>query len=197
MPLIIPDHYRTYRIMGIDPGLNNTGVSTFDVEAGTDRIVAISAFTLINDKLVNHTGLDEETHTERYIKLYKLKHALQMALAYTGPCWVACEAPFYNRLRPTAYAPLVEVVNQLYAALIEFNPNIGFTLFPPLTVKKIVGARSIKNDTEKGKIEVKDAIQRVPEIMSVLQTPIQTLSEHAIDSIAVGYTWVKNKDQLP
>ena len=196
MALNIPDSFSAYRIMGIDPGLNNTGVAVLDIDAVNNKITSIEAFTLINDKLLDRTGLEEATHSERLIKLYKLKQALQNVLAYVDPVWIACEAPFYNRFRPTAYAPLVEVVGMLNAASLEYNPNIGFTLFPPLTVKKLVGARSVKNDTVKGKIEVSQAIAMIPEIMDVLKTPLGSMSEHAIDSIAVGYTWFKLKDEV-
>lgn len=194
MPIMLPQGYYNYRAVGIDPGLNNTGVSVLQIDAYHNRIVGIEAFTLINDRLLDRTGLEEHTHSDRLIKLYKLKQALRTALGYIDPVWIACEAPFYNRFRPTAYAPLVEVVGMLNAASLEYNPNIGFTLYSPLTVKKTVGAKSIKNDTEKGKIEVKQAIAMIPEIMSVLKTPLSTLSEHAVDSIAVGYTWFMHKD---
>lgn len=193
MPLYVPDHLRTYRMMSIDPGLSNTGVATFDIDFATGKILSIEAFTLTNNKLVDETGMDDEVHMERAIKLMKLKQALQYVLMHTAPVDVACEAPFYNPLMPMAYGVLVEVVNNLFSAVLEYNANIRFTQYPPMTVKKAVGAKAAKKDTEKGKNMVKEALLQIPEIMTVLVTDIELLSEHAIDAIAVGYTHIKSR----
>jgi Holliday junction resolvasome RuvABC endonuclease subunit len=179
--------------MSLDPGLSNTGVATFDIDFTTGKILRIEAFTLTNNKLADDTGLDDEIHQERAIKLMKLKQALQFVLENTTPVDVACEAPFYNPLMPMAYGVLVEVVSHLFHAVVEFNPNIQFTQYPPMTVKKSVGAKAAKKDTEKGKNMVKEALLQIPEIMSVLVTDIELLSEHAIDAIAVGYTHMKHR----
>lgn len=191
MPLHIPEQYRTYRLMGIDPGLNHTGVAIFDIEYGTSRILRIEAFTLSNDKLDDRTGLDTEYIPERTIKLYKLKGAIKWALDMTGPCFVACEAPFYNRFMPMAYGALLEVVSTIHSAVLEWNSNVQFVTIPPLSVKKVVGTKAVKNDTVKGKNLVKLSVQQIPEIMDVLTTPIDGLTEHAIDAIAVAYSRMK------
>jgi Holliday junction resolvasome RuvABC endonuclease subunit len=188
MSLLVPEGYGTYRIMGIDPGLTNTGVAIATIDAYTDTIREIEAYTLCNDKLADRTGLESDIHPDRIIKLFKLRKAIEEGLAWATPMIVGCEAPFYNRLRPMAYGALVEVVGMIQTAVLQSNTNTGFITFPPLTVKKIVGARSIKNDTEKGKIEVSEAVSRIPEIMQVLRQDLSMLTEHAIDAIAVTYT---------
>lgn len=193
MPLQIPAHYRTYRLMGIDPGLNFTGISIFDMCYDTGKILKVEAFTLVNSKLPDYTGFDEEAVEERTLKLYKLKGAVQWSLSMYGPSYTVCEAPFYNRLMPTAFGPLTEVVSIIHSAVLTWNPNIGFHTVPPLSVKKLIGTKAVKNDTIKGKEAVKLAVMAIPEIMSVLITPIESLSEHAIDAIAVCYTLINNK----
>ncbi len=192
MPLHIPDRYTTYRVMGIDPGLNFTGVASLDVSYVTRKILNIEAFTLANDRLADYTGLDHDTIAERTVKLYKLKQALQYTLERYNPSFIACEAPFYNRLRPMAFGALLEVVSVLHSAVLEYNSNIGFITVAPMSVKKVIGARMVKNDTEKGKLVVKEAIKNTPEIMDVLQGNIDTLSEHAIDAIAIGFTLINS-----
>ena len=188
MPLVVPEQHVTYRFIGIDPGLSNLGVAIFDIDYYTDRILRIEAFTLVNDKLPNHTGFDVDTVTERTVKLYKLRDSLQNLLCHYNPSHVVSEAPFYNRFMPMAFGALNEVVAIVHNAVLCWNPNVGFHTVPPLTVKKLVNTKAVKNDTVKGKELVKLAISSIPEIMSVLVTPIDTLSEHAIDAVAVGYS---------
>jgi hypothetical protein len=56
-----------------------------------------------------------------------------------------------------------------------------------MVVKKAVGAAMSSN-----KGSVKDAVIANALLMSVLKTDIHSLDEHAIDSIAVGYAFLKN-----
>lgn len=193
MPLNLPEQYVTYRVVGIDPGLLNLGFAIFHINYLTGRIEKVEAFTLVNDKLPNYTGLDIEIVPERTIKLFKLKAAIRWALNVYGPSYVVCEAPFYNRFMPMAYGALLEVVSTIHSAVLEWNPNIGFHTVAPLLVKKLVGTKAVKNDTLKGKELVKSGVKAIPEIMNVLETPIDTLSEHAIDAIAVCYTLINHK----
>jgi Holliday junction resolvasome RuvABC endonuclease subunit len=186
MYLMVPEHFKIYRIIGIDPGLNNLGVAIFDIDYSTRTIVRIEAFTLINDKLIDNTGLDEEHYSERNIKLYKLKDNLQSSLKYIKPCMIACESPFYSSFRPTAYAALVEVIRIIQLAILEYNSNVPFYTVEPLLVKKQVGAGMTK-----GKQDVKSAIMNKPDLINVLVNDINSLDEHSIDAIAVGYTFLK------
>lgn len=193
MAIVIPLEYGTYRLIGIDPGLNYTGIAIYDIDYVTGKILRIEAFTLNNDRLIDDTGFDLEFIPERSVKLYKLKYAIQTVLRDHNPSHVVCEAPFYNRFMPMAYGALMEVVCLINSAVLEWNSNIGFHTVPPLSVKKMIGTKAVKNDTLKGKDLVKTAVSIVKEIMDVLVTPLHTLSEHAIDAIAVGYTLI-NKE---
>lgn len=188
MPIYVPDLYATYKIIGIDPGLSNAGVSVYTLDGQTGQILDIEAFTLINDRLKDPTELDNESHSDRTYKLMKLKQAFAQVLFYHRPAYVSCEAPFYNRLMPMAFGALTEVVSYIRSAVLEYNGNIRFETFPPMTVKKFIGAKAAKNDTIKGKSLVSEAVARNPEIMNVLKVPLAELSEHAIDAVAVGYT---------
>lgn len=196
MRLVPPEVFQAYRTLSIDPGLNAAGVAIYDIINATGAIAKIEAHTLDNNRLIDHTGLDDELITERVIKLSKMKEAFIDFLSHINPAEVVCEAPFYNRLTPTAYAPLVEVVNNFHRAVLEFNPNITFTTLSPLTVKSKVGAKSIKNDTDKGKHEMRRAIMAIPEIMGTLKTPIELMSQHAVDAVAVGYAHILTRRSL-
>lgn len=186
MSLMIPESFKIFRIMGIDPGLNNLGIALFDIDYSNRTIVRIEAFTLVNDKLKDESGLDLDTHAERTIKLMKLRNTLLNIVSANKPYMVACESPFYNRFRPTAYAALVEVIRLIHMTIIEHNGNTVFQTVEPLLVKKHIGA-----GMQTGKLDVKKAVSLKPELMSVLVNDLNSLDEHSIDAIAVGYTFLK------
>jgi Holliday junction resolvasome RuvABC endonuclease subunit len=185
MSLIMPVNYNNIRLLGIDPGVNNTGIAIFDLDFFHKKILSIEAYTLVNSKLPNYTGLDEEFFPERTVKLYKLKAAINYVLNSVNPCIVACESPFYNRLRPMAYGSLLEVLNAIHVSIIEYNHNVQFYTIEPLLVKKTIGAGMMK-----GKVDVKDSMLKRNDIMSVLKNNIDALDEHSIDAIAVGYSFL-------
>lgn len=185
-----PENYHLFRLMAADPGLNNTGVAEIIFNLDTNKIESIYAETLMNDYLIQDTGVSLDRHTERTHKLLVMKQGFGGFAEDFGAQAVACEAPFFSSLRPMAYGYLLEVVNNLREAVIEHNPEITFTEIPPLSVKSCIGAKAIANDTLKGKEVVKLAIQQIPEIMEALVIDFELLTEHAIDAIAVGYSYL-------
>lgn len=171
--------------MSIDPGLNNCGVCIYDIEYKTNRVISIYAFTLVIEKVKDLSGLDIESFSERVVKLYKLKEILKSVLLTYSPSFVVCESPFFNRFRPTAYSALVEVLSVIRSSVIEYNSNISFNTLEPLLIKKIVGAGMMK-----GKLDVKQAVSQNKFIMERLIVDLNTLDEHAIDAIAIGFSFL-------
>jgi len=188
MSLIVPRGFMTYKILGIDPGLNNTGLAIFDIDYATRSILSIETITLVNEKLLDRNELNPETSMERISKLYRLKNAFKEMLQHISPCIVACESPFYNRFRPSAYSSLIETICYLHTAVIELNPNIIFETIEPLLVKKIVGAGATK-----GKVDVKHSVISNHVLISALKQNIELLDEHSIDAIAVGYAYLQSR----
>lgn len=191
MSIVIPEQYYSYRIIGLDPGTHYTGVSVYEIDTIARRIRSIEAFTINTERLPNRTGLDEEYFGERLIKLIKLRMALTDFVYRIQPQAVACESPFYNRFRPMAYGALLETLSYIHTAVLDVDTRIFFKTIEPLLVKKSVGAGIMK-----GKIDVKYCIENNQEIMSVMQSDIDLLDEHAVDSIAVGYAFIKNSGVL-
>lgn len=191
MPLIIPDSYRFYRIIGIDPGSMHTGFSVFEIDTVMRRIHSIEAFTLHLEQLVNRTGLDDEYFGDRLIRLMKLKYGVCDFVSRIRPWAVACESPFYNRRRPMAYGVLLETLSYIHAAVMEVDTRIFFKTIEPLIVKQSVGA-----GIQKGKIDMRYCVENNIEIMQVLNSDIDLLDEHSIDAIGVGYSFIKNSGVL-
>lgn len=187
MPLYTPEHFKNYNILAIDPGLNRTGISIYGLDMTKSVITDITSFTLVNEKLPDEIEFEELYHPERVFKLYRLKHAFTNVLLNYRPIAVVSESPFYSSFRPSAYASLVEVISHLHDCVINCNPNTLFRSVEPMVVKKTIGASLSSN-----KGSVKDAVMGNKTIMDVMTIDINSLDEHAIDSIAVGYTFLKN-----
>ena len=192
MSLEIPEHYKQYVILGIDPGMK-TGVGALTIDYATNTLLKTEAYTIKVDRLYDRSGVEEDVHGERKVNLINLQHAVTHYLEQYHPSEVAIEAPFYNRLMPMAYGSLMEVVTMVISSVTAFDTNIRITMYPPMSVKKLIGAKAVARDTEKGKILVKMAISRIPEIMNTLQHDLDELSEHAIDGVAIAYTLFKSK----
>jgi Holliday junction resolvasome RuvABC endonuclease subunit len=180
--IVIPDVFRNYNCLGIDPGLGACGFSAFGVEEF--RVAWINAFTVFSEKVAMDSELDEEVHSDRAIRLDRLRQAYLQILHVFNPIAVTCEAPFFNRRFPGAYGPLVEVVSMLRQATYEFNSNIPFIVYAPMTVKQ-----SFKTTKDTSKEAMLQALsQNYPQIVSKLVVPLELMDQHAIDATAVCYT---------
>lgn len=196
MKLFIPPIYNNYNIVSIDPGLNNLGIAIFNMKSTTSSdlfndVNTIEAFTLKNDKLKDPAYITNDICSDRYIKLAKIQEAMNYILNRYRPNQVLCESPFFNRLRPSAYASLVEVINTIQYCIYQYNTNVYFKTVEPLLVKKRVGAGYVN-----GKQDMKTAIMNKPEIISKLKNDVNLLDEHAIDAIAIGYGYLKSIGEI-
>lgn len=186
MSLNVPEDYHLINIMAIDPGLNNTGIAIYTFDFKAHEIVQIQTFLLNVDRLVNHTGFNEETVSERTVKLHKIAGAMKYLLEQFNPYFVVSESPFYNPRMPGAYGALLEVLNTIRTTVLDYNHNIVFSTIEPRVIKKTVGAVATE-----GKLAVKEAVKRIPDIMSKLMDDIEPMDEHRVDATAVGYTFLK------
>ena len=187
--MLIPNTPMVYTMIAIDPGSNITGVSRFDIDVRNKKILSIHTWRIDVNKLKNDTGLPEEMFSERMIRYYKLRNEFIRILHRENPHYVAYEGPFMNKLQPSAYGPLVSVMTILQDALVQYCPGNPFYITQPQQVKKAVGVAG-----KKGKGVIKEAIEKIPELMEALkagQTKLDELDDNAIDSIAVGYSALK------
>ena len=180
-----------FTLLAIDPGLNNCGIAIFEIQVKPFAILSIHALTLKSERLIDDSCLDDDDFIERLHKRYKMGNALRSLLERYDPCIVVSESPFFDRRKPGSFAILTEVITTLFDTVVEYNTLIRFSFVEPLLVKKVLGVAG-----EKGKEVVREAMGKVEDVMTVLIDPLEQLDEHAIDSIGVGYTWLKRKSGL-
>lgn len=186
--LVVPESFRKFTWIGIDPGLSQCGFSVFEVTDG--QLSAIKPFTIITDRLKNHTLYTGDFHSEREIRMSKLCDAFRYTLYQYGPSLVCSESPFFNRLMPGAYGSLRETVAALRLVVNSYNPFIPFIQFSPQEVKQ-----TFKRSGQVGKLVMKEALLADQFLCSKLIVSPELLDEHSVDATAVGYTWYKRYAQ--
>ncbi len=183
--------YATFNVLAIDPGLNNCGIAILTIQVSPPRILSIFATTLKADRLIDDCSLDDEDYAEQTHKRHRMCEGLRTYLRAYDPCHVVSESPFFDRRKPGSFVVLAEVLVSLFDTVAEHNSLVRFSKVEPLVVKKILGVAG-----QKGKEVVREAMENVEVITDVLQDPLDTLDEHAIDAIGVGYAWFLRKSNL-
>lgn len=184
----IPDSYNAFKVLAIDPGLNNIGVAVFDINAVDVSITKITALTLKEERVLQRVTLDDDYVPERTIKRQRMVDAVMRVVRSTDPVVFVSESPFFNRSKPGSFAVLTEVISDIFHEVLSYNNNIRLLVVEPLLVKHTLGVAG-----QKGKEVVCEAMAKMPEIVTLLETPLETLDEHAIDAIGVGYTFFKRR----
>lgn len=172
--------------MCVDPGLSNIGVSIFEVQSRTGIIENIEIESFATDKIYPSHGLDQDFTLERHIRLRKIRDQFYEIAREYRPSYFIHESPFYNPRRPNAYAALVEALIQMREGVLDASRYTYIEPISPQAVKKGVGAGG-----SKGKEIMMERVFQIHEVMDVLNFDRDELTEHCIDSLAVGWTGIR------
>lgn len=176
-----------FTVVGTDPGTHTLGLGALHVDMRSFKLVGFEAYTLVATKLMSDDDLLVATHGHVHARVCAHKKAIVRHLQHLRPSAVASEDAFFNRRFPGAYAPLLQSINAIREAVKEYNPFLPFTLIEPSVVKVAVGAKGGGNN----KTLVLDGIKAIKEFDVPTPTPLNTLSEHAVDSLAIAYARLK------
>lgn len=168
--------------LSIDPGIANCGLSVID---------ASDSFKVIETHLVKNTRkfTDEEKEIEakygsRTVKVNCILEKIKELMSKYEIDTIALEAPFYNALTPMAYSALLEVIMAIkYKIILE--TEVLMVMIEPLLVKKLFTNKGMANK-EAMKFFLRAKVQDKTIIM---ESDIDTLSEHEIDAVAVGFVY--------
>lgn len=177
----------TFTIVGIDPGTHNLGLGALHVDLITFKITAYEAYTLVATKLMHDDDLLVHTHGHTFARVEALKEAIIRRLSRLRPSVIACEDAFFSRRFPGAYSPLLMSINSIRQAALDYNRFLPFTLIEASVIKSAVGAKG--GGSNKG--FVLEGIKKMPEFNVPTTTPLDKLSEHAVDSLAIAYARLK------
>lgn len=170
------------RIMGVDPGTENLGMSLgiCDFSTPAYKVEQATTFNIksiihkSNPYLVEHQSRNIAMYTAVYRLVYQAVHDLQ-------PDLVICESPYMDRRFPLSYMLLSLCVQAVQQAVKDYSVFIQFETIDPASAKMGVGAKGNSGDKDK----MRNAVLSTSNIVSSFD--LKLLDEHAIDSIAIGY----------
>lgn len=170
------------RILSIDPGTQNLGVSFAIANLGNKTFEVINVETIDINRIVNVINQDKvESYTKYGVMVDCVYDLIANLLIQYQPDWVICESPYMNSRFPLPYALLTLCTQTINRAVYNFHPRLAFTLIDPASVKKNIGVKGNSSD----KTAVLNAVLNQPMIYSKLDLSI--IDEHSSDAIAIGY----------
>lgn len=187
-----PVSTEAFRLVSVDPGVDNMGVSLLeDPMDGKHKYNLIDCYTFSpKSNAAGYRGITD-FHDSRISRLMQIADHLRNLLFTYKPHAFIIEGNYYGRF-PDAFAALTECVLIARTVLFEYDPFLPLSVVDPSTAKKSVGMVKIKGTT---KDDVKIALMKIKDINWLVD--IETLDQHSIDSVAIGYHYLKHvKDTL-
>lgn len=170
------------RLLSIDPGTMFTGIAVSEVDQDRSNFRVVHAQTLDLNKLAR--GVPEDyvlIHGDRRARLCMLTACITRLLAAWRPVSVVSESPYASG-HIQAFEALVECLSAIGEGVRNYDDYMRLNTLEPSLVKKGVGVKGNTGD----KLLMRTAIQNIPDL--ILDVNVDTLSEHAVDAIAVGYS---------
>lgn len=174
-----------YIILGVDPGINRTGLSISHYHPDTDKLHVVSFFQLEAAALAKKEMKQESKQFGNVVSLFLYEREFENIMNTYTPNFVACEDAFYCSKFPTAYLSLKLCITSIQRVLFKFN-QILFKI-PPKMAKQAVSTGTAD------KLAVQEAIQHLPDLIlkDTKQNPLDKITEHEADSIAIAYAFKK------
>lgn len=173
-------------LLSIDPGLNNCGIA---VSSPGNTFKVHETFNVKNTrKFTPEEKTVEAYYNARVVKINSIETIIRGFLdKYKDINEVAIEAPFYHASTPMAYASLLEVISVIrHKILIPMNLKIQ--MVEPLLVKKLFITTKLTKGMN-GKEYMKEFLKkRIAAGDIVYDGDVDSLTEHEIDAIGVGFT---------
>lgn len=171
-----------FHYLSIDPGTNSLGITINAVNFATKEKHIVHSTTAHIDKLANLLYGDSlvVTHGLRFAKMQACRDVIfKMACEWEVQA-VVSESPYMGRF-PQAFSALVECIQAMQLAIMDYNPLMPFNLIDPATVKKAMGVKGNNGD--------KNAMRLAVAKILPAGFDIDSFDEHAIDSMGVGHAF--------
>jgi Holliday junction resolvasome RuvABC endonuclease subunit len=171
-------------IISIDPGLNFCGISV--IEFNEKPFIHKTILVDNNRKLTEEEKRLCEKYDSRVIKVKEIINTINTLIEQYDIEYIVIEGPFYSGLRPQAYSALLEIITVI-KYLVAIPNGIILSIIEPLLVKKLFSnfhmctKEDMRLALEK---RIQDGVIGIDKNID-----IHKLSEHEIDSIAVGFSF--------
>ena len=171
-------------IMSIDPG-TNMGISIISVSVPDLKIQGITTSSIDLSTLTTPNELQDNL----LLRTQKIQIIIRNIMDTYHPRVLAMEAAFVNVRFPRSVIYLSHYISAINLTITEADPFIKIFNYPPKKVKATVsGGTATKED-------MMSAVSAIKEITSCIDPT--KLTEHEVDSIAIGYTYIKELRDNP
>lgn len=177
--LKIPN-YPPLLIIGIDPGTQHLGCAFLHLDSMSNEIVSLSAITYTAKQLAEYDKNIALVHSDTTARIFAYRQFLTNLFTEHKPTLIGSESPFFFRLHPGAYGPLVETLAAIREAVWNYDNTLSLTTIPPSNVKKAVHAKG--NATKEDMTKALLAYPDLPCDKEVLAN----YDEHSVDACAVA-----------
>lgn len=163
-----------FNIVSIDPG-NNIGISIYTINSLDLSIVNIETRLLILNNFL------ENDIDKMLTRLMVINNIIKDIHTIYNPLCIGLETSFLNLRFPKAVMQLSQYVGIIEFTSRDINPKCKFFRYMPKFIKSeiMAGGGADKNDMTK-------AVNNIKEITTFVNPLL--LSEHEVDSLAIGYT---------
>lgn len=169
-------------LLSVDPGIRFTGTSILQVDNG-GKIKVIYVETIIVENQIKRTDDIVTIYGERYAKQLAIATQISKLIDHYDVPYVVSEAPFLKPGRSRIFESLVGILAVVRHTIQLNHYGCLFETIDPKTVKMSVGVHAGSKD----KNDMAVAVKKLP-ITWDKEIDINSLDEHSIDSIAVGYS---------
>lgn len=177
---------KDFVLIGIDPGSQKFGISKFIVDIDTLQIKHCKAWTIHSEKLSQNSEWTMFIHSDRVSRLNAIEEYMYELFITVKPLVIVSEAPFINHRFPQAGIVLTEVMSKIRKAIERYDVWKPLYVVPPSSVKN-----AIKASGNADKNKMLECICKLTDLNYLSDEPLKSLDEHSVDSLAVGYSKIK------
>lgn len=176
-------------IIAVDPGINFCSVMVLEADK---KFQVIESHLIDNSRAFTPEYKElEKIHGTRTTKVLKIIDKIKELIDKYQITELAVEAPFYSSLTPMAYGSLLEVVLGIRYLLV-MPLQLDMKLIEPTAVK-----RTFTGKGNASKVTMREfLVAKIQSCEILMDIDPQTLSEHEVDGIAVGYTYWRSNQLL-
>lgn len=169
------------RVIGLDPGIDNLGISICDLNHSTQKLHVLLAYTIHpNDLCKHYSGM--EWQSVRDYKLAIIRHEILRVYETYGFSKVIAESNYLGA-SAQAFKSLTECVSSIKQAVSNIDPTISIHLYEPSMIKTTMGVGGTDGDKDL----MRNSLFNNKSILYSDYVNLNMLDEHSIDSICIAY----------
>ncbi len=172
------------KVLSIDPGGTTMGLSISEYDEEKKKVVCIYATTFNFEKMLKLYPSINSVYGDTYGRFIVMELALTKFLNEWKPNHVVCESGYMGKF-VTTFASLTTCLTILRLCLYKYDKEMILETVDPATVKTKMKVSGQSGD----KVLMTKALKQTTDIE--LNIDINSLDDHAIDAICIGYGFIK------